>query len=169
MTKRSKSPGVTSADLRAPGMALGRHTRVKFAVINSTNGTPREAHARQQYYHPCRQSTASARRREQKETKHAFTGRTTTVLPTTTSLYIDRLRQLYDVPIHHSFQGVLTQLRLWPGVEAAGVAGRQNASRAPTRGDAFEIDWVSAFYHFPFASSALLRSYSSTRNSIAAV
>lgn len=46
------------------------------------------------------------------------------------------------MPIYRSFQGVLTQLRLWPGVEVAEVAGKQNASLAPIRGDGFEIDWV---------------------------
>lgn len=50
--------------------------------------------------------------------------------------------QVYYIPIHRTFQGVLTQLRLRPGVEAEGTVGRRNSSLSPRRGDAFEIDWV---------------------------
>lgn len=51
--------------------------------------------------------------------------------------------QVYYIPVHLTFQGVLTQLRVRPGVEAEAVVGGRNASLAPRRGDAFEIDWVS--------------------------
>ncbi|CAM9514142.1 unnamed protein product, partial [Laminaria digitata] len=67
---------------------------------------------------------------------------TTLTEPLEFEVFNDNIFHLYHVPIYRSFQGVLTQLRLWPGVEAADVAGRQNASLAPNRGDAFEIDWI---------------------------
>lgn len=50
--------------------------------------------------------------------------------------------QVYYVPIHQTFQGVLTQLRLSPGVAAEEIVGERNSSLSPRRGDAFEIDWV---------------------------
>lgn len=50
--------------------------------------------------------------------------------------------QVYYVPIYRTFHGVLTQLRLSPGVGAEEIVGERNASLSPRRGDAFEIDWV---------------------------
>lgn len=54
-----------------------------------------------------------------------------------------RGEQVYHIPIHRSLQGILTQLRLRVGLEAAEDPGRTSASLSPKRGDAFEIDWVS--------------------------
>lgn len=50
--------------------------------------------------------------------------------------------QVYYVPVHRAFHGVLTQLRLSPGLGVEGVVGERNSSLSPRRGDAFEIDWV---------------------------
>lgn len=47
------------------------------------------------------------------------------------------------MPIHRTFQGVLTQLRLRTALEDTASVGRTLSSLAPKRGDAFEIDWVS--------------------------
>lgn len=55
-------------------------------------------------------------------------------------------RKVYYVPIYRALQGVLTQLRLRPGLEATADVGRTNSSLAPRRGDSFEIDWVSESY-----------------------
>lgn len=47
------------------------------------------------------------------------------------------------MPIGKSLQGILTQLRLRPGVQAEEAVGRWGESLPAKRGDSFEIDWVS--------------------------
>ena len=58
-------------------------------------------------------------------------------------LILLRFEQVYYLPLYRTFQGFLTQLRLRPGIEAAGVVGAWKKSLRPNRGDGFEIDWVS--------------------------
>ena len=64
--------------------------------------------------------------------------------------------QVYYVPVHKTFQGVLTQLRLWPGVAAEEIVGERNSSLSPRRGDAVEIDWVCMLTHGCLLDIALL-------------
>ncbi|CAM9683580.1 unnamed protein product, partial [Pylaiella littoralis] len=69
-------------------------------------------------------------------------GDTTLPEPLDFEVFNDDAFHVYYVPIHRTFQGVLTQLRLRPGVEAEEAVGRRNASLSPRRGDAFEVDWI---------------------------
>ncbi|CAM9141429.1 unnamed protein product [Choristocarpus tenellus] len=54
----------------------------------------------------------------------------------------DNAFHVYYVPIHLAFNGVLTQMRLHPGLEVEAIEGKTSGSRSPTRGDFFEIDWI---------------------------
>ncbi|CAM9532082.1 unnamed protein product, partial [Ectocarpus sp. 12 AP-2014] len=69
-------------------------------------------------------------------------GDTTLPEPLDFEVVNDNAFHVYYIPVHRTFQGLLTQLRLRPGIEAEEIVGRQNASLSPSRGDAFELDWV---------------------------
>ncbi|CAM9411419.1 unnamed protein product, partial [Sphacelaria rigidula] len=69
-------------------------------------------------------------------------GDTTVAKPLAFEIVNDDAFHVYHIPIHRSLQGILTQLRLRVGLEAAEDPGRTSASLSPKRGDAFEIDWI---------------------------